>query len=149
MDLGEVQTRRAACGAKTGSSVCTSERLLPSFRTFLSSPTSLAIVLRGTASYSRRVGRTARSLVFRPGYQAQNSRELASSRKELPREKRFSSEGPSYERNWWNLNYDVEFLYYIRGIYKMVLIKFKNKTTILCRVCNKQMIYIQIVLNSF
>lgn len=25
MDLGEVQTRRAACGAKTGSSVCTSE----------------------------------------------------------------------------------------------------------------------------
>jgi len=31
MDLGEVQTQRAACGAKTGSSVCTSERLLPSF----------------------------------------------------------------------------------------------------------------------
>jgi hypothetical protein len=56
MDLGEVQTWRAACGAKTGSSVCTSERLLASFRTFLSSPSSAAAernVSRGTASHSR------------------------------------------------------------------------------------------------
>lgn len=63
MDLGEVQTRRAARGAKTGSSVCTSEAasLLPNlpFVPFLAGNR----LKRNRLVLAPRVGRTARSLV--------------------------------------------------------------------------------------
>lgn len=87
MDLGEVQTRRAARGAKTGSSVCTSEAasLLPNlpFVPFLAGNR----LKRNRLVLAPRVGRTARSLVSHTGYRARGG--IASGRNAAATRARF------------------------------------------------------------